>query len=71
MCDAEKMYTSGDVARKVGVSITTVKKWEERGILLPDRKLPSGRRLYLEQTVTNFLSTLKNNMKEIKENANN
>lgn len=58
MIESEKMYTSGEVARIVGVSITTIKNWEERGSLKPDRKLPSGRRLYSERTVEEFIKSL-------------
>lgn len=58
MIESEKMYTSGEVARIVGVSITTIKNWEERGALKPDRKLPSGRRLYSERTVEEFIKSL-------------
>lgn len=58
MIESEKMYTSGEVARIVGVSITTIKNWEEKGALKPDRKLPSGRRLYSERTVEEFIKSL-------------
>ena len=58
MIESAKMYTSGEVARIVGVSITTIKNWEERGALKPDRKLPSGRRLYSERTVEEFIKSL-------------
>lgn len=60
MIESEKMMTSGQVARTIGVSITTIKNWEERGALKPDRKLPSGRRLYSEKTVEDFIKSLDN-----------
>lgn len=60
MVEVDKMYTSGEVARQIGVSITTLKNWEEKGSLKPDRKLPSGRRLYSKETVNNFIKSLSN-----------
>lgn len=60
MFEYEKMYTSGEIARLMGVSITTVKNWEEKGALKPDRRLPSGRRQYSETTVKNFMESLNN-----------
>ena len=51
--------TTGDVARQIGVSIPTIKNYEKKGILTPDRILPSGRRLYLQETVDNICDSLQ------------
>ena len=53
------MLTTGEVANTLGVSKTTVLNYETRGILVPERVLPSGRRLYSESVVIEFLKSLK------------
>lgn len=53
------MLTSGEVARKLGVSIVTVKNYEKKGILLPDKRLPSGRRYYDITKVNSFCESMK------------
>jgi DNA-binding transcriptional MerR regulator len=42
----------GAVAERAGVSVDTVRYYERRGLLSPDRRLPSGYRLYRESVVT-------------------
>lgn len=57
MC-SESFLTTGQVAKQLGVSITTVKSYEKKNHLKPDRVLPSGRRLYSVSTVENFCKSL-------------
>lgn len=50
----------GQVARQIGVSRSTVHKYIENGYLIPDRVLPSssdksGKRLFKEETVKEFI----------------
>lgn len=53
------MLTTGEVANILGVSKTTVINYADKGILVPDKKLPSGRRLYSEGVVIKFFESLK------------
>ncbi len=44
--------TPGEVARELGVSPATVRRWEERGVLSPSRRFPgSGHRRYSRASV--------------------
>ena len=36
----------GEAAKSLGVSIQTLRRWEETGYLLPDRKSPGNTRYY-------------------------
>lgn len=56
---ANKYFTTGDVARAVGVSVTTIDTYIKKGILKPDVYLPSGRRKFRKETVENFVKSLK------------
>ena len=65
-----KMYTTGDAARFLQVSQSTVINYIDRGILAPDSVLPSlsgrsGRRLFSEETLKEFKKKISN--KEIEE----
>lgn len=55
----KKFYTTGDIAREVGVSITTIDTYIKKGILKPDVVLPSGRRKFERGTIDNFIKSLK------------
>ena len=48
-------YTTGELARKCGVSVRTVQYYDERGILVPTALTEGGRRLFSDED----LSTLK------------
>ena len=41
-------YTTGDIAKLVGVSVRTVQYYDDRGILSPSELSEGGRRLYSE-----------------------
>lgn len=44
--------TPAQVAKRLGVSPSTIRRYEERGILVPTRRLPgSGYRRYSEEAV--------------------
>lgn len=47
------MLKTGDVARKIGVSKNTVRRWVEEGYL-PCMILPSGYRMFKEDDVEAF-----------------
>ena len=44
--DAPKMYTIGDLARELDVSTRTIRYYEERGLLSPQRTINTQQRLY-------------------------
>ncbi|KMJ57618.1 hypothetical protein AB685_16610 [Bacillus sp. LL01] len=44
-------FSSGDVAKKLGVSLRTVRYYDDIGLVEPTRKDESGRRLYTEEDI--------------------
>ena len=63
MPEEEKLYTTGEVAKTIGVSLTTVDTYIYKGWLVPDKILPSKRRLFKKETIDNFNKSI--NKKEI------
>lgn len=45
------LYTTGELAKKCGVSVRTVQYYDERGILIPSELSEGGRRLFSEKDV--------------------
>ena len=45
-------YTTGEIAKRCGVSVRTVQYYDSRGILIPSELTEGGRRLYTEEDVT-------------------
>ncbi|MFZ4302782.1 MerR family transcriptional regulator [Streptomyces cinereoruber] len=43
---ATQPFTIGELAHRLGVSVATIRKWEEVGVLLPDRRPETGHRTY-------------------------
>jgi len=43
------MYTTGELAKKCGVSVRTVQYYDERGILIPSELTEGGRRLFSDK----------------------
>ncbi|MFJ8133211.1 MerR family transcriptional regulator [Streptomyces hydrogenans] len=39
-------FTIGELAHRLGISVATIRKWEEVGVLLPDRRPETGHRTY-------------------------
>jgi DNA-binding transcriptional MerR regulator len=50
------IYTPRDFARTIGVSQSTLKNWERKG-LLKARRYPSGRRFYTQEQLNTILET--------------
>lgn len=50
-----KYMTVAEFAGKIGVHPQTVRKWDKENILKPHHVLPSGRRLYSEEQVSDML----------------
>lgn len=49
-------YSSIDFARAVGVSVTTVHRWDDEGKVVPVKRSISGRRQYSEEQVQAYLN---------------
>lgn len=68
MCE-DVLISSGDVARMLGVSKSYVRTLETKRLLVPARKLPTGRRLYREIDVAEFIRGIEVKVgSELKEN---
>ena len=66
------LYTTGELAKKCGVSVRTVQYYDERGILVPTDLTEGGRRLFSEDDVATleticFLRDLDISIKDIAE----
>lgn len=66
------LYTTGELAKKCGVSVRTVQYYDERGILVPTDLTEGGRRLFSEDDVVTleticFLRDLDISIKDIAE----
>lgn len=59
--DAEivKFLTVDQFAKQIGVHPQTVRKWDNEGVLAAHHKTPSGRRLYSEEQVKEYLNLNK------------
>lgn len=55
----KKYYTTGDIARLVGVSNPTIRSYIQKGIIKPDIVMPSGRQKFTKETVEDFLESLQ------------
>lgn len=66
------LYTTGELAKKCGVSVRTVQYYDERGILVPTELTEGGRRLFSEDDIKTleticFLRDLDISIKDIAE----
>lgn len=59
------MLTTAQASRLLGVSISTMKNYDAKGILVPDLRLPTGARRYSIETIEKFRESLES--KEVKE----
>jgi len=52
----DEYLSISEAAHKIGVSIATLRNWDnQKKWLVPDYKLPTGRRLYSVRQVENFI----------------
>lgn len=51
-----KFLTVDQFAKQIGVHPQTVRKWDREGLLVAHHKTPSGRRLYSEEQVKEYLN---------------
>jgi putative resolvase len=49
------MYKIGKFSRLTGISISTLRKWDQKGILKPSFKTPRGTRFYSEEQMQSIL----------------
>jgi DNA-binding transcriptional MerR regulator len=48
----ERLYTIGEVARRLNISISTLKTWERRGYISPARRIKRSKiRAYTEEQI--------------------
>lgn len=43
-----RYYTTQEIADEIGVHVSSVYSWEKKGLLVPAKKTPTGRRFYSE-----------------------
>ena len=51
----DKYYTIGEVSKIIGVTVKTLRRWEESGKLIPDARTAGKHRRYSESQIRNFL----------------
>lgn len=51
----EEYIKSGEAAKFFGVSVQTLRNWQDRGILVPEQIYPSGHRKYSRRQLEEFL----------------
>ena len=52
----KKFLTVDEFAKRIGVHPQTVRIWDNAGVLSAHHKTPSGRRLYTEEQVEDYLN---------------
>lgn len=59
MSGTARLYTTGEVARQIGVSTTTLRKYVREGLIKADVELPSGYLKFSQETVDDFMKKIK------------
>ena len=54
-----KYYRISEFADLVGVSSSTLRNWEQQGILLPHHKTPTGYRYYSQEQLEQLMNSIK------------
>ena len=49
------MHQIGEVAERVGLSLRTVRYYEEKGLISPERRTDGGFRLYTDENIARLL----------------
>lgn len=57
--DESKLLSSAEFAKAIGVSSTTIKRWDDDGILKAYLRTPSGFRKYLPSQVDDYFAKYK------------
>lgn len=58
MTENNNYLSTRDVADKLGISVTCLLNLEKKGSLKPYIRLPTGKRLYLESEVDEFIKEI-------------
>ena len=51
----EKLYKIGTLAELAGMSVSTARVYQEKGLITPDWVSPKGTRYYKLETINNFI----------------
>lgn len=57
--DDERLVSSGDAAIMIGVSKSYICSLEQKGLLLPARRFPTGKRLYRVGDIEAFIRRIE------------
>ena len=49
-----KTYTISEFSKEMGVCANTLRVWEEKNLLVPAFRTPTGRRMYTQQQVNDY-----------------
>lgn len=52
-------YKIGEFAKKIGVSVSTLRRWDKEGLLIANRS-PLGTRFYTDEHYQNYMKGTKN-----------
>lgn len=69
--EEEKFLTAPEAAKLLEISSQTLRRWSEKGLLIPHHILPSGYRYYSEQQIKDFLGKNKSISPSAKKVASN
>lgn len=64
-----KYYKIGEFADLVGVSQNTLRSWEDKGLLIPHHRSPTGYRMYSEEQVKDITSGKSKSKETINDSA--
>lgn len=64
-----KYYKIGEFADLVGVSQNTLRSWEDKGLLIPHHRSPTGYRMYSEEQVKDVTSGKSKSKETINDSA--
>lgn len=49
------MYTSGNFAKKIGITVKTLREWEKNGKLLPELITETNRKMYSHEQYVKYM----------------
>ena len=60
----ENTFGAAGAAKKLGVTVKTIQRWDRCGILKPASRTPTNRRVYTNEQIQAFRGLRNNNMAE-------